>query len=104
MTTVKVTIIEEVSSNKFIMKCQRCEGSGCGYNEYSKRSTVACKVCNGRGVVLVEVEGNLPFVKCQRCDGTGRGYTDYGKRSTEPCTYCLGIGAQPVSGTMKIIP
>lgn len=103
MGIVKITIIEEISSNRFIMKCARCDGTGKGYYSTGKRSNDPCRVCNGKGMVLVEIDGSLPFVPCARCDGTGRGYYSTGKRSTDPCYLCKGIGAQPISGEMQII-
>ena len=103
MKSVTITVIEEISTNRFILRCARCEGTGRGYDGYGNRSTEPCKVCDGKGVVLVEIDGHMPFVKCARCEGTGRGYDSYGNRSTEPCKACQGVGAQPISGTMQII-
>jgi len=105
--SVTVTIVEEISSNRFILKCARCEGTGKDY-QYSNKavhSTAPCSVCNGKGLLLVVINGEIPFVKCARCDGTGRGYlySNSDERSTAPCESCKGIGAQPISGSLQII-
>jgi len=86
-----VIVIQELEGNRFILRCARCKGTGV----YS--SPDPCRVCGGKGAVLVEIDGNTPFVKCARCNGTGV-YS-----SPDPCRACKGTGAQPISGTMEII-
>lgn len=104
MGTIRVTIIEEVAADRFILGCARCEGSGRGYFASGNRSTDPCRVCGGRGVLLVRlIDGQLPFVQCARCEGTGRGYFASGNRSTDPCMACDGSGAQPIVGGMEVL-
>lgn len=103
MKSVTITVIEEISSTRFILRCARCEGTGRGYTSFGDRSTNACEVCYGKGLVLVEINGSTPFVQCARCEGTGRGYTFFGDRSTKSCESCGGVGAQPITGSFTII-
>lgn len=92
---VTVTVVEVVSANRVILACALCEGSGRrpGYS-----ADTACRVCGGRGVVLIE--GQQPFVECQLCSGSGRrpGYS-----SDTACRECHGVGAQPIAGGLEII-
>ncbi|MCF6269499.1 MAG: hypothetical protein L3J41_07305 [Melioribacteraceae bacterium] len=103
MKTIAITIVEKINSEKFMLNCARCDRTGRGYNHHGNRSTEPCKVCNGRGVILVEIDGEIPFVNCARCEGTGRGYNHHGNRSKEPCWVCKGVGAQPITGDMIIL-
>lgn len=93
--SVKITIIEQLESNKVIIKCALCDGSG---HRSGYARDVACKVCSGKGVVLVEC--NPPLVKCALCDGTGH-RSGYAKDVA--CNKCKGVGAQPLTGSMEII-
>jgi len=106
-----IRIIKEIDSNKFILKCARCKGTGLGLwssgHRRGEHSTEPCKVCTGKGVLLIKIKGQLPFVRCARCDGSGRGLFSTGhrrgERSTEPCKACNGAGAQPISGIMSVV-
>ena len=95
MGQVTITIIEQVDSNRVIVKCSLCRGSGRkpGYSSH-----VACEICGGKGVVLVQC--TPPLVKCALCVGSGRkpGYSSH-----VPCDQCQGIGAQPLTGSMKVL-
>lgn len=105
MASVTITVIEEISADRFVLKCSCCNGSGSMAKYHDNRGPyVPCTVCNGKGVVLVEIGGSTPFVKCQLCNGTGEQskYCD----NREPyiiCTRCKGVGAQPIAGTMRLI-
>ena len=98
MGNVSIVILEELSDQNYILKCIRCNGSG-KFTEFHK-----CSFCNGRGKVLVKLNGSLPFVKCGVCDGSGRlpyGHSD--RDSDGTCNACLGVGAQPITGTIKLM-
>ena len=86
-----IIVIQELENNRFILKCERCKGKGIF------DPPDPCKVCHGKGAVLVEVNGNTPFVQCARCNG--KGIYD----PPDPCKSCQGLGAQTISGEMKII-
>jgi len=95
MSKTIITIIQEIDSNKVIVECALCRGSGQrpGYT-----SDTPCTVCNGKGVVLVKC--TPPLVKCSLCNGSGHrpGYT-----SDTPCKACGGIGGQPLTGEFEIL-
>ncbi len=95
MAHITITILEEISSNRFLLECRRCNGTG----RYINNSRYECDTCKGRGTLLVEINGNLPFVQCGRCNGKGR----YINNSRYVCDSCQGSGAQPASGTMTIL-
>ena len=95
MTQVTITIIEEIGDSRYLLKCARCNGTG----RYIHNTTYACDTCNGRGTVVVETNGMLPFVKCGRCNGEGR----YIHNTSYACDSCHGVGAQPATGTMRLI-
>jgi|GEM_PF-1823039 len=105
MASMTVTIIETLSDNRFVLYCARCGSTGRGYYSNGQQSTEPCKVCDGRGVLLVKLNSNseLSFVRCARCEGTGRGYYSNAEHSTEPCKACGGAGAQPIRGTITIL-
>jgi hypothetical protein len=105
MSQVFVTVVEEISSDRFIIKCACCKGSGVMSRDHDQRSPfIPCTVCNGRGLVLVTISGTLPFVQCSLCKGTGEQSRDCDGRSPYIiCTRCQGVGAQPLTGTLKLI-
>ena len=80
MASMTVTIIETLSDNRFVLNCARCGCTGRGYYSNGEHSTEPCKVCGGRGALLVKLNSGseLPFVRCARCEGTGRGYYSNG--------------------------
>ena len=95
MGRVTITIIEHVESNKVIIGCSLCNGSGRkpGYSSH-----VPCSVCSGKGVLLVKC--SPPLVQCALCEGSGNkpGYSSH-----VPCSQCHGAGAQPLTGRMEIL-
>ena len=93
--SVKITIIEQLEPNKVIIKCALCEGSG---HRPGYARDVECKVCTGKGVVLVECDP--PLVKCALCDGSGH---RSGYDRDVACNKCKGVGAQPLTGSMEIL-
>lgn len=111
ISSITVTIIETIDSNKYVLKCRKCDGSGKGYDGSRLSSKRVCNVCNGRGVVVVLLNENAstPFVECKVCNGTGRIKTSRPKHiidleyTMNTCSYCHGTGAQPICGSMKVL-
>ncbi len=105
MATYSMTIIEEIISHQFLLKCACCDGSGKMSKDHDGRDHyVPCTVCNGRGVVMVEFDGSLPFVKYALCNGSGEQSKDRDNRSPYIiCTMCKGVGTQPVTGDMRMV-
>ena len=95
MAYISITILQEISSDRFLLECRRCNGSG----RYIHNSIYECDTCKGRGTLLVEINGNLPFVPCNRCDGKGRNINN----TIYVCDSCQGSGAQPASGSMTVL-
>lgn len=93
--SMQITIIEHITDNRFILKCAYCKGTGRKYAD----DTIACPICNGRGVILLEIDCELPLVVCAYCKGAGRKYAD----DTIRCPQCNGSGAQPLVGSARII-
>lgn len=104
MGRVKISIIEEVGNNIYILKCARCEGTGRAPSSWGGYTTRICKVCVGKGVVGVEIiDGTPPFVVCSHCEGTGKEPSSWGGYKIEPCSACGGVGGQPIAGKMRIL-
>ena len=89
--SITITIVQNLGSNKYMLRCARCNGTGV------YKAPHECSNCNGRGVLLVQVNGEIPFVACARCGGTGVYKAPY------ECSTCDGTGAQPIRGSMKVL-
>ena len=98
MENISIIILEELNDQNYILKCTKCNGSG--RNKYY--NSEICSFCNGRGKIMVKLEGSLPFVKCAACDGSGS-LLPGDKYCSISCTACLGVGAQPITGKIKLI-
>ena len=96
MENISIIILEELNDQNYILKCARCNGSGKN-NKYE-----ICSFCNGRGKIMVKLEGSLPFVKCAACDGSGS-FLPGNEYFSGSCTACLGVGAQPITGKIRLI-
>ena len=105
MGRIEVTIIQEISTDRFILKCACCGGTGKMSRDHDGRSPYEiCSVCGGKGAVMVELDGQLPFVICQCCQGSGEMSRDLDGRSPYVvCEACDGVGAQPITGTMRLM-
>ena len=95
MPQMTITILQQIESNKVIVACALCGGSG---NKPRHSADTACEVCGGKGVALVEC--TPPLVSCALCAGSGQrpGYSAY-----VACTQCHGVGAQPLTGHMRVL-
>ncbi|NOR46596.1 MAG: hypothetical protein GQ533_00905 [Methanosarcinaceae archaeon] len=105
MGNISIVILEELGNQNYILKCACCNGSGEMSRDHDRRSPYTiCSVCNGRGKVLIKLNGSLPFVKCAVCNGIGEMSRDHDGRSPyRICSACLGLGAQPITGSMKLM-
>lgn len=97
MGNISTVILEELSDQNYILKCGRCNGSG-----RNKKDEI-CSFCNGRGKIMVKLEGSLPFVKCAACDGSGDYLPRHEYSASWNCHACLGVGAQPITGKIRLI-
>ena len=93
-----VKIVEMLSGNRVLLQCAKCDGTG--QSNPGNIDSRACKVCRGKGKVLVEV-ANLPLVPCGRCKGWGRKLR--WDPTSKECRACQGVGCQPSSGEMMIL-
>ena len=103
MENISLIILEELNDQNYILKCARCNGSGKYKKGINKNDCYKiCSFCNGRGKIMVKLEGSLPFVKCAACDGSGS-FLPGNEYFSGSCTACLGVGAQPITGKIRLI-
>jgi DnaJ-class molecular chaperone len=108
MEFVRVAIIQTISPNSFMIRCNFCEGRGVqpGGMDYSNWKITrwsegsACPTCDGKGVLRVE-SPDIP-VYDGICHGTGHRQTSssnaYGR-----CEKCNGIGVRSLTGVLKVL-
>lgn len=105
MSTTTIAIIETITDCKYVIKCACCKGTGRMSRDHDNSSPyVVCKVCDGRGLVLVETTEPVPLAACGLCNGRGEQSRDLDNRAPYIiCTKCKGVGARPIAGGMEII-
>jgi DnaJ-class molecular chaperone len=102
MEMEEILPIKEIENGKFILRCNYCDGTGKEFDDMCDKIAQPCKVCNGKGIVLVDIDGILPFVKCKCCEGSGKGYDEDEDIECAICEGCKGLGVQLLSGDIII--
>ncbi len=103
--TDDVQPIAELGSGRFAFNCAHCGGVGEISRDRDNRAPyVVCKVCKGRGTVLVSLAGTKPFQKCKTCKGMGTVSRDRdGRAPYKVCVRCSGIGVHPLLGEFSVV-
>jgi len=122
METVRVTIIEKLGPDSYIIPCAYCEGKGrepgdMGADVPNKKGyfypsrvyswyVSSCPICDGKGVLRIKTQ-DIP-IKDARCEGTGKDpscWRQYESHhpSARKCTTCNGIGARSLTGKLEVL-